>query len=206
MRGRATVAIELSDEERGFPEEALPDEFERVLAGTVTLPFMPRRNRAIGSERRGFSASKSNFQSFSLMVRRSPQVMLLAVDLHENLTQIPLPIRVRRQPLNPVSTDFGCVYWTKYGPLEPAGLMGHIGATLAQKIFDNAKRKGKPDVQHLRQAYYFGIDFKVTEIRWVWRVGCYCLALLLSSRFFLPMPRIEARLCHPVTLHFHSVR
>ena len=55
---------------------------------------------------------------------------------HENLVQVPSPVRVRSHPACPIATDFGCKHRAKSIPPEPNCFVTDVDATLMQKIFD----------------------------------------------------------------------
>jgi hypothetical protein len=54
------------------------------------------------------------FQDFSLVINRPLQIVLLAVDLHKNFVQMPLPVRICAHGIDPTSSDFSGKYWAKY--------------------------------------------------------------------------------------------
>jgi len=45
------------------------------------------------------------FQNLTLVIHGAPEIVTLAIDLHEDLIQVPLPFRERAQLLNPISSD-----------------------------------------------------------------------------------------------------
>ena len=67
--------------------------------------------------------------------------MCLTVDLHKNLVQMPLPIRIRSHPTDPVSADLCREHWTKFIPPETDSFMADVDAAFVQKILHIAKRK-----------------------------------------------------------------
>jgi Protein of unknown function (DUF2924) len=66
-------------------------------------------------------------QDFFLVVHGLPQVMLLAVDLHEYLDQVPSPT-ARPHALDPVLSDLGSEHRTETMPPEPHRLMTNADA------------------------------------------------------------------------------
>ncbi len=104
------------------------------------------------------------FQNFVFMIDGPPKVVPLAVDLHENLVQMPAPAtgfhahnsafsdlrgKHRAEPVPPISHRF----------------MANIDAAFVQKILDISTGQGKTDVQHHRQADYLSARFKIAK--WV---------------------------------------
>jgi hypothetical protein len=45
------------------------------------------------------------FQDFAFVIDRAPEVMLLSVDLHEDLVQVPSPLRALAHRLRPLLSD-----------------------------------------------------------------------------------------------------
>ena len=78
--------------------------------------------------------------------------MRYTVDLHKNLVQMPLPIRVCPQFLNPFSPDPCGEYRAEPVPAETHGFVADVDPALVQKVFDIPKRKREPDIQHHRKA------------------------------------------------------
>lgn len=66
------------------------------------------------------------------MIHRPPQVMGLAVDLHEYLVQVPLPVRVRAHPANAAPADLGGKHRTEPVPPKPYRFMADFHAALMQ--------------------------------------------------------------------------
>jgi hypothetical protein len=62
--------------------------------------------------------------------------MALTVDLHENLIQMPLPIRMSAKVLNPLSSDLGGEHRAEPVPPEPHRLVANINTALMQQILD----------------------------------------------------------------------
>ena len=76
------------------------------------------------------------------MIHGAPEVVHLAVDLHVNLVQVPLPVRKGLHPTDPVSADLCCKHRAKSVPPITHSFVADLYAALVQKIFNIAKRKG----------------------------------------------------------------
>ena len=72
------------------------------------------------------------------------------IDLHENLVQMPLPVRVGSQILDAFPPNFLREHRSKSIPPEPDGFMANINAALMEKIFHIPQRQRETDVQHNR--------------------------------------------------------
>ena len=62
--------------------------------------------------------------------------MRLAIDLHENPVQVPLPVRVRPHPDRPIATDFSGKHRAKSIPPEPNRFVADVDPALVQEILD----------------------------------------------------------------------
>jgi hypothetical protein len=69
------------------------------------------------------------------MIDRPPQVVRLTIDLYENLVHMPLPVRIRLHPANPVSADLCRKHRTKSVPPDPHNFVADIDPALMQQIF-----------------------------------------------------------------------
>lgn len=74
------------------------------------------------------------------MIHGPPQVVPLAVGLHENLVQMPRPA-AGFHPLATRLFDLCGEYWA--GPVspEPNGLVARVDATIMEQVFDVPTRK-----------------------------------------------------------------
>ena len=103
------------------------------------------------------------------MINSPPEIVRLAVDLHEDLIQVPLPIRIYTHPACPLSADLGCEHRAEPIPPKPDCLMADFDAKLVQKILHVPKRKWKPDIHHHRQTDDIGAGLEVTK----WGTFCH---------------------------------
>ena len=102
------------------------------------------------------------FQNLAFVIDRTPEVVPLAVDLHKNLIQMPLPT-ARLHPFDPALPDLGGEKRPKPVPPEPNRLVADLDAALVQKILDIPERQRKPNIQHHRQADNLGAGLEVLE-------------------------------------------
>ena len=114
-----------------MPPHGFPEEFQRRLLVT--------------------GLCHKAFQHFALVIHRPPQIMPLAVDLHENLIKVPSPA-ARPHTRNPALADLSSKHRAKAPPPVPNRLMSDIDATLMEQVFDVPQREWKPDVHHHRKA------------------------------------------------------
>ena len=104
------------------------------------------------------------FEHFAFVVNRPPQVVRLAVDLHEDLVQMPFPF-ARSQALDSALLNLGREHRTEPVPPKPDSLVANFDPSFVEQVFYIAERKWEPDVQHYCQADDLRTGFKVAE--WV---------------------------------------
>lgn len=73
------------------------------------------------------------------MIYGAPQILRLAVDLHEVFVGVPLRVRLRTKLLNVFSSRLGGEHRTKSAPPEPHRFVAYIDAMFLQYILDIAK-------------------------------------------------------------------
>jgi len=88
------------------------------------------------------------FQDFPFVIHSPPKIVRLAVDLHEYLIQMPLPVCPRPHSINPSAANFSGKQRAKSVPPKANGLMADVDAAFVQKILNIAKRKRKPNIHH----------------------------------------------------------
>jgi hypothetical protein len=77
--------------------------------------------------------------------------MRVAVDLHEDLVQVPAPLNRSPHPIHPFAPDLGGEHRTEPVPPEPGSFMTQVDAALVQKVLDIPPRQREPDSHHDRQ-------------------------------------------------------
>ena len=82
------------------------------------------------------------------LIHSTPQVMSLAIDLDVHLVEMPAPLRMPSQPVNPMAADTGSEHRTETVPPKPHLLMTYVDPTLLQKILVILQRQRKPNIQH----------------------------------------------------------
>jgi hypothetical protein len=61
--------------------------------------------------------------------------MCLSIYLYEDLVQVPLPVRIRSHPTDPVSSYLSSKHRTKSIPPKPNCFVADLNASFVQKIF-----------------------------------------------------------------------
>ena len=97
-----------------------------------------------------------NFPALPLVINRPPKVVALAVDLHENLVQMPLPIRIGSHSTDPFPADFSGKHRANSIPPVPHSFVADADAALVQQVLDIPKRKWKAKVESESTAYPLG--------------------------------------------------
>lgn len=111
------------------------------------------------------------FQHFAFVIDGAPEIVALAVDLHEHLVHVRLPFRVGTELLNPFSFDLLGEHWAEPIPPIPYRLVADVDAAFMENIFDVPQRKRETHVEHHRQADDFRPGFKVFERVAFWHAG-----------------------------------
>ena len=98
------------------------------------------------------SLCDNNLQNLAFMIHGPPEAVSLAIDLHEDLVDVPLPLGVRPQLLNTFSSDLRGEHRTQAVPPVPHCLVAHIDPAFVQQVFHIPKRQWEPHIHHHRQA------------------------------------------------------
>ena len=111
--------------------------------------------------------------------------------MQHRIAEVPLPVRIRSHPTDPVSSCLSSKHRTKSVPPKPNRFMADVDPTLMKKVFYIAKRKWEPHIQHHSQKDDLWAGFKVAE----WRVFCHSAWSKISparlKRFYLTLPHIS---------------
>src|SRR6056297_446378 len=100
----------------------------------------------------------------AFVIDGAPEVVHLAVDLHEHLVEVPSPV-AGLHALDAALADLGSEQRTEAMPPEPHRLVADLDTALMQKILDVPKREREPDVHHHRQTDDLAARLEVLE--WV---------------------------------------
>ena len=73
------------------------------------------------------------------MVDGPPQIMLLAVNLHKHLVEVPPPLGIRSHMVDALPADLGGEHWSKPVPPETHCLVANVDPAIGQQIFDVPK-------------------------------------------------------------------
>ena len=84
---------------------------------------------------------RKGFQHLALMIDRTPKVVHLAVDLHVDLIEMPVPLCVSPHCINPLLTDLGSEHRPEPVPPKSHRLVADVDATLREQILDVSQRK-----------------------------------------------------------------
>jgi hypothetical protein len=68
--------------------------------------------------------------------------MGLAVDLDENLVEVPMPVRECPHPIDPLTADLARNHRAKPVSPKPHSLLENVGSAHGRLVFDIAKRQG----------------------------------------------------------------
>ena len=79
------------------------------------------------------------FQDLAFVIYSAPEVVPLAIDLHEDLVEMPSPA-AGSHALDPALPDLGGKHWTEPVPQEPDCFMADFDTALVQQILNVAQR------------------------------------------------------------------
>jgi hypothetical protein len=102
------------------------------------------------------------FQNLTLVVNRPLEVVPLAVELHENLVEMPPPI-ARPNPFDPAYSFLIGEHRPKPVPPKPHRLVADVDTTLVEQILDIPERQREPHIEHHCKADDLRASFEVLE-------------------------------------------
>ncbi len=76
----------------------------------------------------------------ALVIHGSPKAVRLALDFHQNLVQMPWPVRICTHPADPDSQDLCGKHRAERVPPEPNRFMADIDTALVQQVLNVAER------------------------------------------------------------------
>jgi len=86
------------------------------------------------------------------MINGSPKVIRCAINFHENLVEMPSPVRTRDWTGGSSFPDLCGKQKTEPVPPKADRFVTNIDATFMQKVLNITQKKRKPDVHHYGQA------------------------------------------------------
>src|ERR1700733_7439947 len=99
--------------------------------------------------------SDDRFQTLAFMIDGAPEIAEFAVDLHEHLIQMPMPLRIPAHVRYPLLSDLGSKHRAKPVPPKPDRLMADVDPSLGEEILDIAQRERGFQVDHQDQTDHF---------------------------------------------------
>ncbi len=91
-------------------------------------------------------------EDLALLIDRAPQVVQLAVDLHVDFVEVPLPLPKTAHSTHPLALHIGSEQRPKSVPPQPNRLVANINPALSQQILYVSQRKRKAHIHHHDQA------------------------------------------------------
>jgi hypothetical protein len=68
-------------------------------------------------------------ENLTFVIDGAPKEMLLPVDLHEHLIEVPAPVTDPAHRLHPLASDIGRKHWSEPVPPKPHGLVVNVDPT-----------------------------------------------------------------------------
>ena len=96
------------------------------------------------------------------MIDSPPKIVSFAVDLHENLVQMPAPL-ARFHAFVPAFADLGGEHWAEAMPPISHRFVVDIDVTLMEQVFHIAQRQRETDAEHNCQADSPAVRFEKAE-------------------------------------------
>lgn len=97
------------------------------------------------------------------MVDRAPQIVSLPTDLHEDLIQMPLPLRRLPHSFRTALPYFVSEVSSKTVDPMPHRLVADVDATFVKKVFDVPQGQREADIHHNRKLDDLGRRLEVAE-------------------------------------------
>ena len=91
--------------------------------------------------------------------------MRIAIDLHKDLIQMPLPRGISPVLVDTFFTDLGGEDGSKTVPPEADCFVADVDATFMQQVLNISKRKWKSDIHHHRQTDDLWARFEIAKWR-----------------------------------------
>lgn len=154
--GRAAFFVGLSIENAEFPHggwvgsHAIGDD---CLGMSVALQrlLQKRQSRYFISLFRDIA-----LENFALMVDDAPKVMLLPIDHHKHLVEVPAPVTEPAHLRHTLATDLRGEHGAEPVPPKPHSLVANVDPALEQQVLNVPQAQRKPDVHHYHQPDDFG--------------------------------------------------
>ena len=102
-------------------------------------------------------------RSFRFAQRFYLSLFWRVTSLQHRIAEVPLPVRIRSHPTDPVSSYLSSKHRTKSVPPKPNCFVADLNASFVQKIFHVTEWERKTNVQHHSQADDLRTRFKVPE-------------------------------------------
>jgi hypothetical protein len=92
------------------------------------------------------------FKNLTFMIHRAPQIAPLAVDLYEDLVEVPAPVAIARKVSNPTSSNLACEHRAKTVPPKPHRLVADVDPALEQQVLDVSQAQWETGIHHYHEA------------------------------------------------------
>ena len=135
------------------------------------------------------------------MIDSAPQVMCLAINLHKDLIEVPLPLGDLAHIACPADADLSSEHRPKTINPEPYALMANVDAAFMQQIFDIPQRQRKANVHHHCELNNLRRCFEISKRISGHPVKLADLTYPLNHPVALTMPGLFIRVRHPSVQH-----
>lgn len=112
--------------------------------------------------------SYNRFQDFAFVIDSAPEVVAFTVDLHENLVDMPAPVRERTHTIHPPASDLSGDHQAKSVPPKTNRFVTDIDPAFAQQILDIPQRQREAHLVNQREADAHGARLELVEVGWEW--------------------------------------
>ena len=104
-----------------------------------------------------------DLQHLTFVIDGSPEIVRLAIDLHEDFVQMPAPLRNSPQAFYQSPSDLRSKHGSEAVPPEPHSLVADINPAFEEQVLDLPQREGIADVEHHREADYLRRAVEIAE-------------------------------------------
>ena len=97
------------------------------------------------------------------MVDSSPKIVGLAIDLHKDLIEVPLPLRDLAHVARSADADLAGEHRAETVHPLPHALVANVDPAFVEEVFNIAQREREPDIHHHRELDDLGRRLEISE-------------------------------------------
>lgn len=103
------------------------------------------------------------FEDLTFVIDRSPQIVTLSIDPHEDLIKVPAPVVKTLHSADPLSPDVSSEHRTEPVPPQAHRLVTYVDTAFEQQVFHIPQRRRKPHIHKHREPNDPGRRVEIAE-------------------------------------------